>query len=216
MINIDRSGRMTVRNKTFAELLVFAYQLHPRQVRNLPEGLGSERFDILAKPDIAGQPNDRQLRSMLKKLMADRFMLALHYEKREMAVYAVSVARSGPKLAKTQSTGILPGETGTSKTVFTNARIADLSDFLQAVVVDRPVVDQTGLEGRYDFTLNWTPDETQFPDNGLRRAAVSDASAETYPDLYTAMQQQLGLKLESTKAQVDILVIDHVEKPSEN
>jgi uncharacterized protein (TIGR03435 family) len=212
----DLSGRMTVLNNSLSDLIIFAYNIHSSQLKDLPGGLGSARFDIVATSDTPGQPNDRQVRSMLRKLIAERFMLAVHYEKKEMSVYAIGVAKSGPKLTRTQFTGTLPSETGTTRTVFTNAMIADLAGFLQAIVLDRPVVDQSGMEGRYDFTLNWTADESQFRDSGLPTAALADPNAETFPDLFTAVQQQLGLKLESTRARVDILVIDHVEKPTQN
>jgi uncharacterized protein (TIGR03435 family) len=86
---------------------------------------------------------------------------------------------------------------------------------MQTTALDRPVVDQTGLTGKYDFTLDWTPDESQFGGRGGQAPPPAD-NAEVPPDLYTAIQQQLGLKLESTKAPVDVLVIDRVEKPSEN
>ena len=215
-LNIDRSGTMTVRNNSLADLIIFSHELHARQLKGLPEGLGSERFDIVAKSDTAGLPNDKQLRSMLRKLIADRFSLAAHREKKEMSVYAITIGKAGPKLTKTQFTGPLPSQTGVSKTIFTNAKVSDLAGFLQGIVLDRPVVDQSGLDGRYDFTLNWTPDETQFGDRRIFPVLLTDPNAETFPDLFTAMQQQLGLKLEITKAPVDILVIDHVEKPSDN
>ena len=88
---------------------------------------------------------------------------------------------------------------------------------LQLRVLDRPVIDETGLTDRYDFTLNWRPDEFQFPraTAALRAAAVS-TGADTLPDLFTAFQEQLGLKLNTTKAPADVLVIDNVSKPSEN
>jgi uncharacterized protein (TIGR03435 family) len=88
---------------------------------------------------------------------------------------------------------------------------------LQSAVLDRPVVDQTGLKGRFDFQLQWTPDETQFASTrGPGEPPKPPEGAETQPDLFTAIQQQLGLKLEPTRAQVDVLVIDKVERPSEN
>jgi uncharacterized protein (TIGR03435 family) len=95
--------------------------------------------------------------------------------------------------------------------------MADFAGLMQATVLDRPVVDQTTLPGRYDFTLNWTPDESQFG-GGLfgKLPPPSGDSAAAAPDLVTAMQEQLGLKLDSTKAQTDVFVIDRVEKPSAN
>ena len=96
-----------------------------------------------------------------------------------------------------------------------NATMAEFAGVMQSAVLDRPVVDQTGLPGRYDFLLRWTPDEFQFGGLGIRVPPPAD-NADAPPDLYTAIQQQLGLKLESTKAPAEVLVIEHVEKPSEN
>jgi uncharacterized protein (TIGR03435 family) len=87
---------------------------------------------------------------------------------------------------------------------------------LQAAVLDRPVIDQTGLKGRFDFHLQWTPAETQFASTGGPGTPPKPPEGADAPDLFTAIQQQLGLKLESTRAQIDVLVIDKVEKPSEN
>jgi uncharacterized protein (TIGR03435 family) len=93
--------------------------------------------------------------------------------------------------------------------------MADFTHLMQQAVLDRPVVDQTGLTGRYDFTLNWTPDDSQFGGMGVKVPPPTD-SANAPPALYTAIQEQIGLKLDATKAPAEVLVIDHVEKPSEN
>ncbi len=96
--------------------------------------------------------------------------------------------------------------------------MANFATQLQLRVLDRPVIDQTGLTDRYDFTLNWRPDEFQFPlATAAQRAYwTSAAGADDLPDLFTAMQEQLGLKLAATKAPADVLVIDKVSRPSEN
>jgi uncharacterized protein (TIGR03435 family) len=91
----------------------------------------------------------------------------------------------------------------------------DFTGLLQGTVLDRPVIDQSGIEGRYDFTLDWAPDEFQFTSFGNANLPPQPKE-ETHPDLYTAIQQQLGLKLDATKAQTEVLVFDKVEKPSEN
>lgn len=97
----------------------------------------------------------------------------------------------------------------------TNSTMQDFSNGMQEAVMDKPVVDHTGLTARYDFTLKWTPDESQFEAmGGYRPPATEDPNAP--PSLSTAMQEQLGLKFDATKAQADVFVIDHVEKPSEN
>jgi uncharacterized protein (TIGR03435 family) len=96
-----------------------------------------------------------------------------------------------------------------------NANMADFTGLMQQAVLDRPVLDQTELTGRYDFTLVWTPDDSQFAGMGAKIPPPTD-SANAPPNLYTAIQEQIGLKLEATKAPADVMVIDHVEKPSEN
>jgi uncharacterized protein (TIGR03435 family) len=93
-----------------------------------------------------------------------------------------------------------------------NATMKDFTGLLQEVVLDKPVVDQTNLKGRYDFTLKWAPDESQFGGHVPPPGELPDAP----PSLFTAVQEQIGLKLESTKAKVDVMIIDHVEKPSAN
>lgn len=98
---------------------------------------------------------------------------------------------------------------------FSDASMTDFATLMQRNVLDRPVVDQTGLAGRYDFNLNWTPDDSQFQGMGAKPSPPTD-SGNTPPNLYTAIQEQIGLKLDATRALAEVLVIDHVEKPSEN
>jgi uncharacterized protein (TIGR03435 family) len=155
----------------------------------------------------------------VKKLLADRFQLTFHRDKKELSVYAISVTKTGAKLtSNTGNPNGLPGFGGGGRQGLraANATIAEFASILQANVLDRPVVDQTGLgAARWDFILKWTPDPSQAPPGApVPSAAASDADAP--PDLFLALQQQLGLKLESTKAAVDVLVVDRLEKPSAN
>ena len=216
---------ITVRGRTFAagnqtvrSMMTFAYGLHPDQIIGGPDWIGNDRFDITAEPDGTGMPNDRQLRSMLGKLLVDRYRLTFHREKKELSVYALTVLRSGHKLTKNETNpNGLPGLFFRGLGVFpvTNATMGDFSGVMQAVVLDRPMVDQTSLAGRFDFTLTWTPDETQFGGRGGQAPPAADP-ANAPPGLFTAIQEQLGLKLESTKLPVDVFVIDRLEKPTAN
>jgi len=213
-----RGRQFSTLNTTPNDLITFAYDLHAKQITGGPSWLDSEKYDILAAPEGGGSPNRKQLAVMIQKLLADRFKLAFHRDNKELSVYAITGGKTGPKLTKSegdpnalpsllfQGLGVLPVR---------NATLADFAMVMQAAVLDRPVVNQTGLAGKYDFTLKWTPDETQFASFGVRIPPPTD-NADAPPDLFTAVQQQLGLKLEPTKAPVDVLVIDHVEKPSEN
>jgi uncharacterized protein (TIGR03435 family) len=204
-------------NTNLSDLVTFAYGVHARQIVNAPDWAEKDHYDITGIPDVDGQPNIDQMRAMLKKLLADRFKLTFHRDKQELSVYALVVGRDGPKLTKSagdpngptglvfRGLGVLPGM---------NASMADFASVMQGAVLDRPVVDQTGIPGKYDFTLTWTPDESQFRAMGVRVPPPPDNA--TAPSLFTAIQEQLGLRLESTRAPAEVLVIDRVEKPTEN
>jgi uncharacterized protein (TIGR03435 family) len=155
---------------------------------------------------------------MVQKLLADRFKFTFHHDQKELSVYVLSVSKTGNKMTKSEGDANgLPGlffrQPGALNV--RNANMGDFAHLMQSAVLDRPVVDQTGLTGRFDFTLNWTPDDTQFSGMGAKIPPPTDA-ANAPPGLYTAIQEQIGLKLEASKAQTDVLTIDHVEKPSEN
>lgn len=213
-----RGRQFSTINTSVSDLIGFAYGLHARQITGGPAWLESEKYDLVAKPDGEGQPNDKQWKGMVQKLLADRFKLTFHRDKKELSVFAIVVGKNGPKLTKSAGDpNGLPGLffRGLGDLPARNATMADFAGVMQRAVLDRPVVDQTGLSGRFDFELKWTPDETQFAGLGVRVPAPSDDLAAP-PDLFTAIQEQLELKLQSTKAPVEVLVIDRVEKPSEN
>ena len=156
---------------------------------------------------------------MLQKLLVDRFKLSFHHEKRELPVYAITAAKSGPKVAKTTEG---PNDPITfyfkqlGDLTVKNLTMTDFAQWMQATVMDRPVVDQTGLPGRYDFTLKWTPDPSQFGQARATGVASPQLDDPNTPGLFTAVQEQLGLKLEAVKAPDDVIVIDHVERLSAN
>jgi uncharacterized protein (TIGR03435 family) len=224
--NPDRPGKaFTVRGRQFAtvnttlgDIITFAYGIHAKQITGGPAWLETEKYDLSAQPDGEGQPNERQWKIMLQKLLAERFKLAFHRDKKELAVYAITVGKNGPKLTRSEGNpNGLPGLffRGLGNLPVTNATMADFAGVMQGAVLDRPVVDQTGLTGRWDFVLKWTPDEFQFGGLGVRVPPPTNAP-DAPPDLFTAVQEQLGLKLDSTKAQAEVFVVDRVEKPSEN
>jgi uncharacterized protein (TIGR03435 family) len=205
---------------SLAGLITFTFELHLTQVSGLPGWAETEGYEIVAKLPQGGDPSDVQLRTMLKSLMQSRFGLSFHTEKRELSVYTISIGKNGPagiKMVKNTTNGQRVGAQGLGRTLFSGITMADFAGQLQLRVLDRPVIDRTGLTDRYDFTLNWRPDEFQFPRaSAAQRANAVAAGADALPDLFTAVQEQLGLKLDATKAPVDVLVIDKVSKPSEN
>jgi uncharacterized protein (TIGR03435 family) len=215
---IWRGGDMQVVNFSLQSLIKFAYDLQDKQIMGATDWLNSEKFDIDAKPDTPGQPNGDQLKEMVQKLLADRFALKFHKDQKEMAAYVLTVGKDGPKMKQNTDNpnglpGLFFGPIGTLHVM--NATMQNFTNLMQSAVLDRPVVDKTALEGRWDFTLKWTPDESQFTGTGWKVPPPSDA-ADAPPPLFTAIQEQLDLKLEAQKAQVPVLVIDHVDHPSAN
>lgn len=203
-------------NTTLADLITFAYDLHLRQIVGGPSWMEADKYDVTGRPQAEGVPNVVQLRGHIRQLLEDRFKLAIHREKRTLPAYALTIAGGGPKMRKNDANpNGLPGLGFKALGVLgvVNATMADFAGTLQGAVLDRPVVDRTGLEGRYDFTLEWTPDESQFRTFGSAPPPPPDAKL---PGLFTAIQEQVGLRLESVNAPVEVIVIDRVDKPSEN
>ncbi|HEY4380359.1 MAG TPA: TIGR03435 family protein [Acidobacteriaceae bacterium] len=205
-----RGRHIVIRNKSLEAMLRLAYGVQRSQIIGAPDWTRTDRFDIDGVPNVDGQPNMKQFQVLVQKVLAERFGLKSHHEQREMPVFALAVAKDGPKMvpSKGDPNGLPDNEgmggNGRQIRKYTNVSMNDLAMMLQ-FNLDRPVVDQTGVKGRYDFRMQWTVDEGQAP-----------ADPDAPPGLFTAIQEQIGLKLESTKAPVDVLVIDHVEKPSPN
>ncbi len=216
MLIFDGHNFKTV-NRPLSFLIAFSYGVHTKQIVGAPEWYDSEKFDITAVPDTPGVPSVPQLRSMVRKLLTDRFKLTFHHDKRDLSVYVLSVAKTGPRMEKNPDPDGLPGYgfRGLGKLHVQKSTMAEYAQMMQESVLDRPVIDQTGLAGRWNFDLKWTPDDSQFGGMGAKVPPPTDA-ADQPPALFTAIQEQIGLKLEPTKAPTDVLVIDHVEKPSEN
>jgi uncharacterized protein (TIGR03435 family) len=218
MFRVGPGIQFSTLNTTVADMIGFAYGIHPKQLVNAPDWLGKDKFDILAKPDGDGMPNDKQWKTMVQKLLVDRFQLTFHNEKQDLSVYAIVLGKDGAKLTKSQGDpNGLPtlGFRGLGDLVVRNANMVDFAGLMQGAVLDKPVVDQTGLQGRFDFQLKWTPDQSQFESFGGVHTPPAE-TADAPPDLYTAIQQQIGLKIETTKAPVDVMVLDKVAQPSAN
>ena len=221
---VNRSGMLNTTGTSLSDLIKFAYSLHPQQISGGPSWYESDKYDVTGKPDTPGLPNASQLRGMMQKLLAERFALKFHMEKKELSVYAIQPGKPPLKLTANDSNPDgLPGFGGGGPRgmLVRNATMEEFGHVLQANVLERPVVDQSGLgQKRWDFILKWTPDASQRAAMGVPQGDGGGAPAaenpDAPPDIFAAFQQQLGLKLQATKAPVDVLVIDHVEKPSEN
>jgi bla regulator protein BlaR1 len=215
-------GGLTATGVTLKMLIGFAYGVFAYQISGGPAWIGTERWDIEAKTDgVQGRLPPAQSNATLRALIEDRFQLKARCESKEIPVYALVVTKSGPKLkpnpddpTKAKPSAMLGRGSGT----FTNSSMAVLAARLSEQL-GRPVLDRTDLKGGYDFTLEWTPapGEGSAEAIGLPPRAEPPSPGESNgPSIFTALQDQLGLKLESTKGPAEILVIDHVEKPSEN
>jgi bla regulator protein BlaR1 len=233
-IRVVPGGGLRAVNATLRSLISEAYQVRDFELSGGPAWLGSARYDIEAKGQVESgsqQQTGLQVMKMLQALLADRFQLRIHRETKEMPVYGLLVAKNGPKLEASRevcfdpTAGIpqpptLPGQSpsrpcggfNNSSNQMLGASVgmsrfaANLSRF-----IGRTVVDRTGLKGTYDIALRWTPDEGQawLPTGPL-------PPDDSQPSIFTAVQEQLGLRLESQRGPVEVLVIDGAEKPSEN
>lgn len=208
-------GRVTVTNAPLRMLITFAYDLREHQLSGGPGWLNSDRYDIVAKADNPN-PTEAEMKLMFQTLLADRFQMKAHRETKELPVYAVTVGKNGPKLSKADPAGQGPQMSmGRGQLKAKKASIEQLAKLL-GNQLGRTVLDKTGLAGDFDFELTWTPDVTGPlgpKEGGVDGPPPADPAG---PSIFTAIQEQLGLKLESQKGPVEILVIDSVERASEN
>jgi uncharacterized protein (TIGR03435 family) len=198
-------GTLHMRDVTVDTCMKWAYHVQEAQVAG-PDSLRSERYDIQAKAD--GPVDEEQMRLMLRQLLADRFKLTFHRETRVMRAYALTVVHGGHKMHESAPDTRPSRENTAISTIAKSISMLEFANFL-ADPLETPVVDQTNLKGRYDFVLDFTP---YLP--VLDRPFRPDDFTGVLP---AALQGELGLKLERlNKTPVEVLVVDHVEKPSEN
>jgi uncharacterized protein (TIGR03435 family) len=207
-----RGNRFVTQGTTFVDVFKYAYGVHPDQVVGGPDWLRTKKFDIVADPETEKRPSSDQMKFMVQKLLVERFHVAMHTEQRPLSVYVLMRAAEAPKLTKSTAdpSGIpTVGYNGRGELGVGNATMGNFATFLRRFAVDRPVVDQTGVAGHFDLVLRWTPDS--LSNDGRPADAQVDAS-----NLFTAIKEQLGLKLQPTKANTDVFVIERVEQPAEN
>jgi len=219
-------GGLTATGYEFRNLLEMAYQTRQIEFARVPDSLRSARFDITAK--ASGRISGDQYWEMLQTLLEDRFKLAYHRETKDAQVYALTLAKRGgdlgPKLSRSKDPdcpvnpdganfcGVNPRPGLISGQRVPMTRIArELSPF-----AGRPVLDETRLTGAFDFQLTWTPDQSLSNGDGDKLNKAGITIDPIGPSFFSAIQEQLGLKLESKKGQIEILVIDRAEPPGEN
>lgn len=208
----EPGGGLKVRNAPLATVIAEAYGIQAFQLAGVPGWANSARYDIDARA-ADPQATGRQIRQMLEGLLAERFHLSIHRETKDLPLYSLVVAKGGPKLSPAQDLSrhgvdfrdgglILLGHAATME------EVAEALSFR----VQRPVTDRTGLDGRYDFRVEFTPDES-IPRFGEEKPASGDPDGSS---LFTALQEQIGLRLQSGKGPIGIIVVDHVERPTAN
>jgi uncharacterized protein (TIGR03435 family) len=222
MIGHPPGGGLVARGIPTRFLIALAYDVKEFQILDGPSWISREQYSIDAKPGdnpkgpilslwlTRRQREDDEWRLRIQSLLADRFQLKIHKETREEQVYSLVVAKNGPKFKESRFSesdlkkGMLPGlKMLPYELIGTTVEIHLLADELSRRL-SRNVTDRTGLNGEYNFDLRWVPD------------VVDGDSVPDGPSIFTAVQEQLGLKLESGKAPVDAIIIDHIEKPSPN
>jgi len=204
-------GRLSAENVTLKLLIADAYHVYDFQISG-PKWIDSDRYDLEAK--IAGDvPTSRtQLRSMLQRLLADRFGLSVHRESKEMSVYMLEADKGDTKLqpARHPDRPVMFRVFQRRQITAENAPLEHLTETL-TWILGRPVLDRTGLEGSFDYKLEWSPDETQ-----LRSQEAPPETDGNVPSLAAALQQQVGLRLVSRKGPVDLIIVEKAERPREN
>jgi uncharacterized protein (TIGR03435 family) len=210
----SRDNYLDMRNVSLKKAIAAAYSVKEEYV-NGPSWLESERFDVVAK--AAKRVDDRALMQMLQALLVDRFKLAVHKDVKQVSGYSLVTGKGGLKLKESDAASKPHTETGRGRMVAAKISLASLADKLSGIL-GMPVVDLTGRSGAFDVKLEWAPDERQpipplASDGRLRQAADPLAG----PSLFTALEEQAGLKLEGRKIPTEIIVVDHVERvPTEN
>jgi uncharacterized protein (TIGR03435 family) len=207
--NLDSTpGRLTANNITVMELIRLAYTVKDHQVQRAPGWLDSERYDIAAKVSGGYSKNLEEERAVVRELLAGRFQLATHRETKQVGVYFLEVAKSGSKLTP-HNDGIGSGSRKSCGHLAGTRLTADVIATVLSRQLEREVLNRTGLPGKFDFKVEWTPDSGPCPSS-------AEGDSGGLPSFNAAVQQQLGLRLESGKGPMEVLMIDHVERPSGN
>jgi uncharacterized protein (TIGR03435 family) len=200
-------------NLSATELIKIAYNVRGKQVDGGPSWKADEKFDVVADPDMAGQPSPEQVRAMVRKLLEERFGLKVHMSQREFSVFALTVETSPPKLTKSDPAGntfmtlyTRQAADGQLSMQFANATMVDFVGLMMNFVQSHMIVDETGLKGRYDFAMT-------MPTSALHEGTGLEDDPDT---VYAKAVQQLGMKFVPKKLPMPIIVIDHLDRPTAN
>ncbi len=225
-------GKLSINNMTLKNIIAIAYQVRDFQITGGPGWMTTDRFDIEARsgdqapaPDMRSMKEDqrekfqKELNQRVRALLADRFKLVVREEEKEMPTYALVVAKNGPKLkaSELKEGGNLGIRMGRGEMTGMTAQMKMLANVL-GNIAGRPVTDKTGLDGTFDWTLKWTPDAItpNSPVPGSDKPNAPEPSDVSGPSIFTALQEQLGLRLEPQKAPALMIIVESAAKPSAN
>jgi uncharacterized protein (TIGR03435 family) len=212
-------GHLNAKNQSLRDLVEFGWDLHDYQVSGGPSWVESEHYEVIATFP-AGTSNADRAR-MMQAMLADRFGLAVRHDSKVVSGFALAVAKDGPKLQApgNEEAGMMMGRsraTGQRTLTATSQTMANLASLLSDIM-GRPVEDRTGVEGKFDFTMQWTPDPV---DGGTAvkggKAVPPPEDPQLGPTIFTALEETLGLKLETAKVSVPVAIIEKAERPSAN
>ncbi len=209
-----KGARFAAENESVTDLIKFAYKVQDRQIDGGPAWMNEDKYDVAAETDTPGKPSRDQQRSMVRKLLADRFGLKVQVVQKDFPVYALTVVESPPKLTADESSGYDHGyvnvtdrNDGQTAVQFTHYTMPEFADALMNFIQDRQIVDETGLTGRFNFAL-LIPTNTAYG-----RQGPDDMDKAT---AYFGAVQPLGFKLVRKRSPLEVIVIDHLDKPSAN
>ena len=205
---------------SLADLIDLSYGVHPSQIIDAPAWVRNDKFDVVGIQPGEDEPRGTQWLAMIRNLLSNRFALKLRREQRDLASYVLTLDKSGARnLTPSTSTNPNPSlefNLAPNGVVLParNAALGQFCQMMQQVVLDRPVVDRTGLSGRFDFQLVFLPNESQF--DGHPPVTAAQITGEPAPDLFEAIRMQLGLKLVAAKVPTWVLILEHAELPTAN
>jgi len=215
---IEPGGTLAATGITLQRLLMTAYNVQGFRIVGGPDWLTSKRWDLQAKPDAPASPG--QVRPMLRALLEERFQLHSHSEKRNLPVYELVIADKGSKVPRAAAGEAPPSVRVANGSIQLTKALSSTFASQLSYALGRPVIDKTELAGEYDFALQWTP--VTGEDGGPTSAGLpygtpeEPAATQNGPSIFTAIQEQLGLRVRSGRGPVDVLVIDSVQAPTAN
>jgi uncharacterized protein (TIGR03435 family) len=212
-VKMPSHGRFSATGAAAKLILMLAYDIQETQITGGPSWFATQKWDIEAKSDDGVEHSDEETRRMLQNMLEQRFALRIHRAKEQRPVYVLTVAKGGPKFkARDQDGSTNVRITGNSISL-ESGRLERMTQVL-STALGRPVIDETGLSGLYDFSLQW--DDAPIRNGGVPGLDGPAARGNDHGSIFTAIQDQLGLRLEPRRAPVEVIVVDQIEKPSEN